>query len=292
MTDPAMAPLGPDDARLAPTWRAAYSDRTALLMVRFAQYAYARPEAINTMIAPGGFGRIAALTADDIQVFLADGPEMAILSFRGTADLADWGYDLDARLIPMPGRDGIAVHAGFWQAYGDIAAWCRARVNALPPDLGLYITGHSLGGALAQLAAADLERDTLAACYTFGSPRVATKAFDALVKCPHYRLVDNWDLVPGVPPPLAGFRHTGDPRLLKGAAPTVALRRDRNLWARIAIDLWTFVEGLFDRDVTSVDDHMIWNYRGRLETIAAARNGRAQATTGGSVSATKNGGAP
>jgi hypothetical protein len=29
--------------------------------------------------------------------------------------------------------------------------------------------------ALAQIAATDLERDTLAACYTFGSPRVATR---------------------------------------------------------------------------------------------------------------------
>ena len=71
----------------------------------------------------------------------------------------------------------------------------------VPPDLGIYITGHSLGGALAQISAAALSKnDNVAACYTFGSPRVATLRFDTEVKCPHYRVIDNWDLVPGVPP--------------------------------------------------------------------------------------------
>ena len=60
----------------------------------------------------------------------------------------------------------------------------------MPTDLGLYVTGHSLGGALAQRATAALDRDTLAACYTFGSPRVATLAFDRLDKAPHYRVVN------------------------------------------------------------------------------------------------------
>jgi predicted lipase len=55
----------------------------------------------------------------------------------------------------------------------------------------------------------------LAACYTFGSPRVGTGDFDRQVKCPHYRVINNWDLVPSVPLPwFRGYRHTGDPRLL------------------------------------------------------------------------------
>ena len=79
--------------------------------------------------------------------------------------------------------------------------------------LGFYITGHSLGGALAQIAAAALDRDNLAACYTFGSPRVGTAGFDEQVKCPHYRVINNWDLIPGLP--LAffrGYRHNGESR--------------------------------------------------------------------------------
>ena len=99
----------------------------------------------------------------------------------------------------------------------------------MPSTLGFYITGHSLGGALAQIASAALIRDNLATCYTFGSPRVGTAGFDEQVKCPHYRVINNWDLVPGLP--------------------------------------LTFFRGY--RPIN--DDHMIWNYRKRLEEIAAAR---------------------
>ena len=90
------------------------------------------------------------------------------------------------------------------------------------------------------------------------------------VKCPHYRVINNWDLVPGLP--LAFFRgysHTGDPRLLTPKR-WVALRRDRyasvlyNIAAIVLVTLRT-------RRLLINDDHMIWNYRKRLEEIAAGR---------------------
>ena len=78
---------------------------------------------------------------------------------------------------------------------------CRRRSRS-------YITGHSLGGALAQIASAALNRDNLAACYTFGSPPVGTAGLDEQVKCPHYRVINNWDLVPGLPLGFfRGYRH-------------------------------------------------------------------------------------
>jgi hypothetical protein len=272
VTDPAPAPLGPDDARLAPTWRAAYSDRTALLMAELAELAYQDQGQLPALLQAGGFQLVGAFNAASVAGFVAVAPgQLAVLAWRGTADLADWGYDLDARPIEMPGPLGIEVHEGFWRAFSAAQTAARALVDRIPADLGLYITGHSLGGALAQIGAAAFERDTLAACYTFGSPRVATARFDELVKCPHYRVVDQWDLVPAVPPALHGFRHTGDPRLLKGDAPIQALRRDRELIPRVLVDLWSLLAWPFRKRLTAVDDHMIWNYRRRLQSIATAR---------------------
>jgi hypothetical protein len=155
--------------------------------------------------------------------------------------------------------------------------------RAVPATLGLYITGHSLGGALAQIASAVLERDNLAACYTFGSPRVGTERFDREVKCPHYRLVNDWDIVPGVPPPwLWGYHHTGDPRLLQPSKKAEeALRHDRGPLSRFLVDVVAIAIGAVSRKFLVIDDHMIWNYRRRLDRISAARAGPSLPPAGG-----------
>ncbi len=274
---PSPPALTPADARAVPTWRAAYSDRTAALMARLAELAYVadRPT-LASRLEGGGFNLAAVFVWSGVLAYLAVNPlEFAVLAFRGTANAADWGIDLDAALGPMPGRPGIRSHRGFTRAFGLQQERILAGVNAaVPNDLGLYITGHSLGGALAQLAASALERDNLAACYTFGSPRVATAGFDLVVKCPHYRLVNHWDLVPGVPPASpGGYRHSGDPRLLAGPKPLAALRRDHAWPAWAWAQLRALAGWLVTRDLYDVDDHMIWNYRAQLEAIAARRTG-------------------
>lgn len=289
-TDPPL--LTPEAAQAAPTWRAAYSDRTAALMAAFAELAYTPFEGgvaglaqMRAQLAAGGFDLIATFNASDTQAYLATRPgDFSVLAFRGTTDLADWKTNANAvrglwhvSPTPMARASGPAVwvHEGFLGAWNAVSRDVRRAVDALPPDVGLYITGHSLGGALAQIAAAALERDSLAACYTFGSPRVATAGFDEAVKCPHYRVVNDWDLVPGAP--LAspwGYQHGGDPRLLPGGSASAAiavLRRDRGPVARIAADLAAAAVALVTHRLAVIDEHMIWAYRAKLEAIAKAR---------------------
>ena len=286
--------IEPGLAQAIPTWRAAYSDRTCALMAAFCQLAYVPFEQVQPPPSPrapklekpggradltarleaGGFTLIEVFNKDDTQAFLAVSGEFAVLAFRGTTDFTDWVTNLNALKTPLPGVAGVSVHRGFLGAYDCCADGILRAVNGhVPPDLGLYVTGHSLGGALAQIASAALERDNIAACYTFGSPRVGTSNFDRQVKCPHYRVVNNWDIVPGVPPPwFTGYRHTGDPRLLTpGSAGREALRRDRTGVSRFAVDVYALAAGLISRRFLVVDDHMIWNYRIQLEAIAAAR---------------------
>ena len=278
-------------AHAVPTWRAAYSDRTAAMMAAFSQLAYApfqnvvapegqpRPEIdggrqlLAEHLKAGGFELRGVINQDDVQVFLAVNPgEFAVLAFRGTANWGDWKIDLNAPLIALPDHKGVRVHRGFWEAFAALSEDIRALIDRPElADLGLYVTGHSLGGALAQIASMAFERDTLAACYTYGSPRVATLDFDELVKCPHYRIVDNWDLVPGVPPPIFGYLHSGDPRLLRGKNPSEALRRDQDLVPRTLHYLWSILVWPFTGRISIIDDHMIWNYRIKLEAIANIR---------------------
>jgi predicted lipase len=67
--------------------------------------------------------------------------------------------------------------------------------------------GHSLGAALATLAADRLP--DVQGLYTFGSPRVGDKGFQAHFRVKAYRLVNGKDIVPTVPGE-GPFRHVGE----------------------------------------------------------------------------------
>ena len=125
------------------------------------------------------------------QALWAEGPDYAVLAFRGTDfdGLSDVMTDIDAgRQIEVPhlGR----VHEGFLQAVELGWKWIKEHADRLGPDKKLFITGHSLGGALATLATGMLlEEDRaavqagkqapyrIAGSYSFASPRIGNAEF-------------------------------------------------------------------------------------------------------------------
>lgn len=96
-----------------------------------------------------------------------------------------------------------------------------AQTARLKPMEALYITGHSLGGAMAAIAAATLRRDESCAdiwkkvrgVYTFGQPMVGDRAFAGQCKDFEdivFRHVYDKDIVPKLPPVTTGwFQHFG-----------------------------------------------------------------------------------
>jgi triacylglycerol lipase len=283
--------LSPMHSEAVLSWRAAYSDRTSALMALFCELAHdtfvadqspadqagaptvaeeANRNELKRRLEAGSFRLVRVFSKDQAFLAVREG-YFAVLVFRGTEGKELLETDLNLRLVPLSGISGVMVHCGFLEAFSHCKTEIEAAVNeSVPSTLAFYITGHSLGGALAQIASAALNRDNLAACYTFGSPRVGTAGLDEQIKCPHYRVINNWDLVPGLPLGFfRGYRHNGDPRLLTPKT-SFALRRDRYadfLYNIAAIVLVTLRTSKFLIN----DDHMIWNYRKRLDEIAAAR---------------------
>lgn len=135
------------------------------------------------------------------------GPGCLVIVFRGTNDLRDWVTNLHVVLADWDA--GGRVHQGFRRALRK--AWDELE-RCLDGFHGeVYYTGHSLGGALATLAAS-LRPPT--AAYTFGAPRVGDADFaSTLVGCV-YRVVNGRDVVPELPPSLEGhgFVHGGELR--------------------------------------------------------------------------------
>lgn len=146
--------------------------------------------------------------------FLGWSSEFVILAFRGTANAGGWVSNI-ARSIPQSRPQDYygRIHPGFADGldslWGELLAGLAAEGVAGKP---LFITGHSRGGALATLAAQSLVYKGLGpvAVYTYGAPRVGTKAFaDRYDIKSHFRIENDRDIVPHVPPaPLS--RHVGE----------------------------------------------------------------------------------
>jgi len=103
------------------------------------------------------------------------------------------------------------IHKYFWEAYNGLRGVRQKILEEASPyansDCGIFITGHSLGGALASICAFDLsisgkfDKDRIMK-YTFGEPRVGDPewATDFDIYVPHaYRVVHWEDVVPHLP---------------------------------------------------------------------------------------------
>lgn len=273
----------PDELKNIPTFRAAYSDRTALLMAKLAYRAYEMFDrddkswtAFNDAICGNGFTGCNSLIDRDIGTagYIAEGGDLIAIVFRGTENRLDWLTNVRARFVALQG--GARVHTGFFQAYWPI----RERLFEIVKDAldrrqrPVYITGHSLGGALALMATAELAnhdeaaiRDSIAACYTFGCPRAGDSSFDLYVKVPLYRVTNGVDIVPAVPPAILGYRHVGDGRYF-GQAGVAPSRWSPNILQKIWWTVWGLGKLLKSFQFLNVADHNMTVYLGKLSAWA------------------------
>ncbi|XP_073056707.1 uncharacterized protein [Primulina eburnea] len=174
-----------------------------------------------------------------------------VIAFRGTEQTRWKDLLTDLMLVPAglnPERIGgdfkqeVQVHSGFLGAYDSVrtrlislikqAIGYRGDSLEMLPTWHIYVTGHSLGGALATLLALELSSSQLSkrgaisvTMYNFGSPRVGNKRFAEIynekVK-DSWRVVNHRDIIPTVPR-LMGYCHVAQPIYLAAGAPRNAL---------------------------------------------------------------------
>ena len=123
--------------------------------------------------------------------------------FRGTASPADWLANLD--FVQTGQQNGWGnVEKGFSRVYAGCADAILGALRNAGNPARVHISGHSLGGALSTLCAADVKARAGAATtlYTFASPRTGDSAFAARFNsnCPDtFRIVNTEDIVNTVP---------------------------------------------------------------------------------------------
>ncbi|WP_441238144.1 lipase family protein [Bradyrhizobium sp. 930_D9_N1_4] len=153
------------------------------------------------------------LPVSDTRGVIAQRDGATIVAFAGTDPLILKNWVSDFYL----GRPKADVHGGFNDAAAAVWDDVRAALTAASAaGSRVFITGHSLGAALAVVTADRAHRElgiALPQVYLYGCPRVchadAAAAYNATLGPTTYRLVHGHDIVPTVPPPLLGFRHVG-----------------------------------------------------------------------------------
>jgi predicted lipase len=167
--------------------------------------------------------RVLQRVADPKMVFLGfalTSKQGSIIVFRGSQTADDWITNLQVRQADYV-RAGVPagrVHRGFLSFYTNVQAQMQAAIKLLNPTAPCYLTGHSLGGALATFATSDLSLSPLKPqlrLYTYASPRVGNLAFAQYLSgaVPNmYRIFNLADSVPEVPPSKTrntAFHHVG-----------------------------------------------------------------------------------
>ncbi len=149
------------------------------------------------------------VSTDDTECFVASSEKAIIVSFRGTKGVRDWLIDLNS--LAVHAQYGT-VHRGFYFAFQSVKSSLETLIRREnPAERAIILTGHSLGGALATIAAAEWrEMFSISSVYTFGQPCVGRNDFRTFLSG-HYannffRFVNDDDIVPRVPP---GYVHFG-----------------------------------------------------------------------------------
>ena len=206
--------------------------------------------------------------------FLAARNDAIILAFRGSDDAQDWAINFNVKKIQ---DNGAHVHEGFVLALASV--WDKIstplRKMVEQKNRKIWVTGHSLGGALATLATRRLLNMGVGQIetHTFGQPRVGGIKLAKQITSTFYRFAYVSDPVPVFPPERMRYVHTGT---LKQIGADGTIRGDStSLISQIAAQSNT-IKQFFGNSLKTfirerIDDHFISNY---VEKIAIGVNKR------------------
>ncbi|MEV0411127.1 lipase family protein [Streptomyces sp. NPDC050448] len=256
-----------------------YSPQLAYWMARAAALAYQDEARIDAEARAWGFDQVRhhrtrftpPFPLEDTQAYTMAGDHMIVVAFRGTepVQLKDWLSDVTTPPWPGPAGTGY-VHYGFAEALQSVFPEIAKGITELR-DRGqtVFLSGHSLGGALAMLTGArlHLEDPRLRAdgVYTYGQPRTCdrmlAKAYNTAFAKRMYRFVNNNDIVPQLPPEPV-FHHVDALRYIDADG---RLREAMPMLQSLGDRAKGLTADLFAPASDGVRDHSIVRYVGALE---------------------------
>ena len=242
-----------------------YDPQTSLSLAVACHLAYEKKDALIKKTVKGwGFPQIELVSVSkgkdiDTQCFVMADDKNIIVVFRGSDSLEDWFANFQAVREPGPLK-GTLAHEGFQDALYPAVISLTNLIDKFQTSetKKIWFTGHSLGGAQCSLYAAMLKENgyPVYGIYTFGSPRPGNDEFakelDASVAGPHYRVVNDGDIVPHVPPE-PFFSHTGK-RVILGKSKRVT---SKSAWKKLRQKIFNKLMDMTGRPWEIKDNHVL-----------------------------------
>ncbi len=215
------------------------------------------------------FERVVVASKSSAQGILVKHKNYFCLSFRGTDEPADWVDNLNAVATEeLFGK----FHRGFWNSVQDVWEILFGQYQLLSREqeksAPLFLTGHSLGGAMATVAAAILSHRDIpfTSCYTFGQPRAMSKdtarLFNMECKGRFFRFHNNNDIVTRVPARIMGYSHVGEYLYI---SEEKVIHKEPGFWFRFVDYVDGAVAALKVKGFDGVEDHDMERY---LEAVS------------------------
>jgi predicted alpha/beta hydrolase len=201
-------------------------------------------------------------------------PEVIFISLRGTTiSFSDFKADLDFRKVKysIGFGDSAKLHRGFFDAVLECIDEVVEKVDSINSErVPVYVTGHSLGGAMAAVFHARLAEGyydpfgrmrhgipASRSCYTFGMPRYGNLRAKSLLPQP-FHIFNELDAVPTLPPTFLGFADSANERCLNAIPKQTTVVKKGNLGLRSSKGIST---------ILGVSDHRMERYVERLDTM-------------------------
>ena len=196
------------------------------------------------------------------QAILVEHEDYLCMGFRGTDELKDWLDNINVKRKKMLlGK----FHAGFANSLKDVWKPLFNKYQELrqKKKRPLFLTGHSLGGSIATVAAARLIHQDLPfiSVYTFGQPRTVdrrtARVFNAEAKSRFFRFHNNNDIITRVPSRTAGYSHVGT---CVYVTQEITLHVDPGFWFRFVDGIDGVVNDISKLSIDFIADHDMGKY--------------------------------
>ncbi|RDE19577.1 lipase family protein [Motiliproteus coralliicola] len=210
----------------------------------------------------GRFLSVFGVDKNSAQAALIEHEEFLCMAFRGTNELKDWLDNINAFATQQLFGE---FHRGFWNSVEDVWKPLNDKFRDLQQQRRrpLFLTGHSLGGAMATVAAARMvhEDKPFTSVYTFGQPRVLTRStartFNNECKSRYFRFHNNNDIVTRAPARLMGYSHIGSYLYISAEKE---IHPEVGFWFKFVDYFDGALSALLEDGIDAVEDHNMDRY--------------------------------